>query len=80
MQTVATNIRFEKSEYEELKRLAFLEKASIASLIRSAVRQYKLKKASGVNENKRLLNLMLKSRIKVDVSTVELAHTDRKFE
>ena len=80
MQTIATNIRFDKYEYEELKRMSLLEKSSIAQLIRNSFRFYKKRKNSGKNDKKRLIDLMLKSRIKIGTSTVALAHAGRKYE
>lgn len=80
MQKVATNIRFSKQEHEELRKIAFLEKTSLANIVRTAIREYKLNRNLGKGKNRRLFDLMAKSRIKIDFSTVELAHEDRKFE
>ena len=70
----------DKYEYEELKRMSLLEKSSIAQLIRNSFRFYKKRKISGKNDKKRLIDLMLKSRIKIGTSTVALAHAGRKYE
>ena len=79
MQMVATNVRFPKEDYEELRSLAYQEKVSIASLINKAVREYKFKKLSTSRKNKmKLFNKMLKSRIKIEVSTVDLVGESRR--
>ncbi len=81
MQTVATNIRFPKEDYEELRALAYQENVSVASLINSAVREYKFKKLSTSRKSRlKLFDIMSKSRIKINVSTVELVKEGRKFE
>ena len=81
MQTVATNIRFPKHDYEDLRNLAYQEKRSIASLINTAVKEYRFKKlASSRKERLKLFETMSKSRIKIGTSTVDLVKEGRKFE
>jgi len=81
MQMVATNIRFPKQDYEELRTLAFQEKTSLASLINAAVREYKFKKLAMSRKGRmRLFETMKNSRIKINVSTVDLVHEGRKYE
>lgn len=79
MKTVATNIRFPKQDYEELRGLAYQEKVSLSSLINAAVREYKFKKLSQNRRDKmKLFDRMWKSRIKINTSTVELVRESRK--
>jgi len=80
MNYVTTNLRFSKDEYEELRNLAFVEKRSIAKIIRDAVREYRKSKLSTHAQKMKLYNLMAKSRIKINTSTVELVKEGRKFE
>jgi len=81
MQMVATNIRFPKQDYEDLRTLAFQEKTSLASLINTAVKEYKFKKLAVSRKNRiRLFETMKNSRIKINVSTVDLVHEGRKYE
>lgn len=81
MQTIATNIRFNKDEYEVLKRLSFLENRSIANIIRESVKNYHAQKLiSEKNKKQKLYNAMLSSRVRIDTSTVDLVHERRKFE
>lgn len=80
MQTVATNIRFPHDEYQQLKTLAFLEKRPVSQLIRDSIKMYKTQKTSlGGNKRLELFRLMVKSRIKVDVSTLELVADGRRI-
>lgn len=80
MKYVTTNLRFPKDEYEELKNIAFLQKRSIASLIREAVRNYKKTRYNTRSQKMKLYSLMAKSRIKIKTSTDELVKAGRKFE
>lgn len=79
MQTVATNIRFPKDEYQELRALAYQENSSIASLVNTAVKEYKFKKLSQNRKDKiKLFDRMWKSRIKINVSTTDLVRESRR--
>ncbi|KKR86688.1 MAG: hypothetical protein UU32_C0012G0006 [Candidatus Woesebacteria bacterium GW2011_GWB1_41_10] len=79
MQTVATNIRFPKEDYEDLRVLAFQENSSIASLVNAAVKEYKLKKLAQDRQDKmELFERMWKSRIKIKTSTTDLVRESRK--
>jgi len=79
MQTVATNIRFPKQDYEELRSLAFQEKTSIASLVNAAIKDYKLKRlASDRKQRLALFEKMKNSRIKINFSTIDLVHEGRR--
>lgn len=80
MQIVATNVRFPMPEYTELKELAFVEKKSIAALIRDAVRQYKEKNTKTAQNRLNLFGLMVRSRVKIRVPTTRLVVQGRKFE
>ena len=80
MQTVSTNIRFDQNEYEELRTLAFQENTSLASSINSAVREYRIKKLFFSREARiQLFEKMKNSKIKINVSTVDLVNEGRKF-
>lgn len=80
MNYVTTNLRFPKDEYEDLKNIAFLQKRSIASLIRDAVRNYRKTRYNTRSQKMKLYHLMAKSRIKIKTSTLELVKMGRKFE
>ena len=81
MQTIATNIRFPKEDYEELRVLAYQENTSLANLINSAVREYKTKRLFYTrNARIKLFEKMKNSKIKINVSTVDLVKEGRKFE
>lgn len=81
MKMVATNVRFPKEDYEELRALAYQENVSVASLINAAVREYKFKKLALSRKSRlKLFEKMRKSRIKINVPTVELVKEGRKFE
>ena len=80
MNYVTTNLRFPKEEYENLRRIAFSEKKSIASIIRDAIRKYKKTNLNIRVQKMKLYRLMSKSRIKINTSTVELVKEGRKFE
>lgn len=80
MNYVTTNLRFPKEEYEELKRLAFISNKSIAEIIRLASREYRKRRSFTIKDKMKLFNQMAKSRIKIDISTVDLVKEGRKFE
>lgn len=81
MRTIATNVRFPKADYDELRALAYQENVSIASIINSAVREYKTKKLSRIRKKRmKLFEEMSKSRIKINTSTVDLVKEGRRFE
>ncbi len=81
MQTIATNISFNKDEYENLKKLALTENKSTANIIRESVKNYHIQKlADEKNKRQKLYNSILKSRVKIDISTVDLVHEGRRFE
>lgn len=77
MQTVATNIRFPADEYQQLRTLAFLGKKPISKLIRDSVRMYKTQVSSIGKKRMDLFRLMVKSRVKIDVPTLELISDGR---
>jgi len=79
MQTVATNIRFPADEYQQLKTLAFLEKRPISELIRDSVRRYKTRASSVDSKRMNLFRLMVKSRIKINVPTLQLVTDGRRI-
>ena len=79
MQTVATNIRFPADEYQQLRTLAFLEKRPISQLIRDSVRMYKTQVSSISKKRMGLFRLMVKSRVKIDVSTLQLIANGRRI-
>ena len=79
MQTIATNIRFSPEDYRILKELAFHENRSIAKIIRDAIHTYRQSKTTTKNNRLDLYRLMVKSRIKVDASTLDLITEDRKI-
>ena len=80
MNYITTNLRFPKDEYEELKRIAFIEKRSIASIIRQATSEYKNKRLLHKKNWKNLYNSIVKSAVKIDIPVVELVKQGRKFE
>ena len=81
MHTVATNIRFPKDDYEELRLLAFQNKTSIASLVNAAVKEYKFKRLAVSRKSRlSLFDTISKSRLKSAVSTVKLAKEGRRCE
>ncbi len=79
MQTVATNIRFPADEYQQLRTLAFLEKRPISQLIRDSVRIYKAQASSVGNKRMDLFRLMIKSRVKINVPTLQLVADGRRI-
>ena len=79
MQTIATNIRFSTEDYQALRELAFLKKRSIARIVRDAVSQYRLSKTANTGARLDLFHLMVKSRIKIDVPTLDLITEGRKI-
>ncbi len=79
MQTIATNIRFPADEYEQLRTLAFLEKRPISELIRDSVRRYQTQASTVDNKRMDLFRLMVKSRIKINVSTLQLVADGRRI-
>lgn len=80
MQTVATNIRFPQHEYFQLKQLARFKNQSIAAVIRLAVKEHQKKIMSKKENWERVFNEMVNSRIKINISTVDLVHEGRKLE
>ena len=79
MQTVATNIRFPADEYQQLRMLAFLEKRPISELIRDSVRRYKTQASSVDNKRIDLFRLMVKSRVKINIPTLQLVADGRRI-
>ena len=79
MQTIATNIRFPADEYQQLRTLAFLEKRPISQLIRDSVRIYKAQASSVGNKRMDLFRLMIKSRVKINVPTLQLVADGRRI-
>ena len=79
MQTIATNIRFPADEYQQLRTLAFLERKPISELIRDSVRMYKTQVSSISKKRMGLFRLMVKSRVKIDVSTLQLIANGRRI-
>jgi len=81
MNVVATNVRFPVDEYADLKRLAFLSKKSIASVIREAVTHYK-SEASKAGQAKKmaLYDSIVESAVQIDVPVLDLVKEGRKFE
>lgn len=79
MQTIATNIRFPADEYRELRMLAFLEKRPISELIRDSVRRYKTRASSVDNKRMALFRLMIKSRVRINIPTLQLVADGRKI-
>ncbi|OGM24178.1 hypothetical protein A2627_04780 [Candidatus Woesebacteria bacterium RIFCSPHIGHO2_01_FULL_39_28] len=80
MQLVATNVRFPKDEYFELKKLALVEDRSIASLIREATRHYKEQKLASKETQRNLFRLITNSAVKIDIPVTKLISSGRKFE
>lgn len=80
MQIVATNIRFNKSEYDEIKRISQSNGKSIASFIREAIRDYKENYLKSKAKRKKLFELIAKSSVKIDMPVVDLVHEGRRFE
>ena len=80
MNYVTTNLRFPKNEYDEIKRLAFIEKKSVAAILREAARDYKFKKIALRKNWKALYNSIVRSSVKIDGSVVDLVKQGRKFE
>ena len=79
MQTIATNIRFPADEYQQLRTLAFLERRPISQLIRDSVRIYKAQASSVGNKRMDLFRLMIKSRVKINVPTLQLVADGRRI-
>jgi len=80
MQTIATNIRFDKDEYNEIKTLSQSNGESVASFVREAIRSYKKNYLKSKEKRRRLFDLIVKSSVKIDVPVVDLVHEGRKFE
>ena len=80
MQIIATNVRFNKIEYEDLKKLALSHKKSVASLIRDAVTYYKEKKLSTKEDRKNLYELIVRSAVQINTPVVKLVQEGRRFE
>lgn len=77
MQTVATNIRFPKDEYNELKLLAFSEGKSTASVIRDAIFHYKRVKL-GTKTKISMLEKLRKLSVRIDVPVIDLVREGRR--
>ena len=56
-----------------------LKKQSIARIVRDAVSQYRLSKTTVIKDRLDLFHLMIKSRIKIDVPTLDLIAEGRKI-
>lgn len=78
MQTIATNIRFPKDEYQDLKLLAFSEGKSAAALIREALAWYKQSRF-GVRARISTLEKFRKLSVRIDVPVSDLVRQGRKF-
>lgn len=76
---IATNVRFDKNEYQDLKMLALANGKSTASLIREAVRKFTIEKMM-VKERLSLAERMTKNAIKLDIPIRELVVMGRRFE
>lgn len=79
MNIVATNIRFSKDDYEEIKKLAFFSRTSVASIIRKSVYFYRESLISK-SDRKKLFDKIVNSSVKLKTSTVDLVKAGRKFE
>ncbi|MEK7112263.1 MAG: CopG family transcriptional regulator [Patescibacteria group bacterium] len=80
MNYITTNVRLPKEEYEDLKKIAFSQNKSLASLIREATREYKNKSLNNRKARKSLYKLITSSAVEIDVPVTELVHSGRKFE
>lgn len=79
MSTIATNIRFSPEDYRILKELAFHENRSIARVVKDAIHTYRLSKTTANSDRLDLFRLMVKSRINIDTSTLDLIADGRKI-
>ena len=77
MNYVATNLRFPRAEYEEIKKLAFIEGKSVSAFIREATRQYKDKRLTDQKSRRSLFDLITKASVKIDIPVAELIETGR---
>ena len=80
MNTIATNIRFSKDDYEELRQLAFLSKVSIASLVRDSIKHYKKSLTASKLTRRTLFSKIVDSSVKINTSITNIAQEGRKFE
>ena len=79
MNVIATNIRFPKDEYNDLKLLALAEGRSVASIVREATSLYRKGKL-GVKRKVSLLMKMRRAAVKSKVTVLGLIGEGRKFE
>lgn len=79
MNTVATNLRFSKDEYRDLKLLALAEGESVASLVRKAVSMYAKKKLTTERQIS-IAEELRKYAVRIDVSVLDLVREGRRFE
>lgn len=80
MNTVATNIRFPADQYEDLKTLAFLNKISIAQLIRNSIKAYMKVAVKPANNGMSLVKQAQKMSVKIGAPTLDLIRDGRRFE
>ncbi len=78
MNIVATNIRFPRDEYRELKLLALSEGKSAAGIIREAVKRYKDQKFNS-RVKLDLAEQARKLSVKIDVPVIDLVRQDRRY-
>lgn len=79
MQTIATNIRFPKEDYQALRLLAFAEGKSTAALIREAAGTYRKLKTASVSSQLNLVQQAAKMSVKIDIPISELIASGRKI-
>jgi len=80
MNTIATNIRFTRDEYEDLRQLAYLSRTSVAEIVRKSIAHYKNSVVTSVSDRKLLFDKIIGSSVKIRTSTTDLSKQGRKFE
>lgn len=80
MDTVTTNVRFPAVEYEELRKLAFIQRKSVAAIVREATKAYRQKKLATAKTRRALFTLIRSSAVHIRVPVITLIKTGGRFE